>query len=399
MRSAIGGRRVADVEGPRRVAVPAVEDRAGVDRHDLARADGPLARDAVDDLVVDRDADARRERPARVDARVALERRDRAGPADVLLGEAVEVGGGDARLERLLDDGQDLGDDAAGAAHLVDLGARLPGHHRQATSNRSSTAARSAVGDVVDPLPAVDRPEDPGGPVVRHDLAQAAELEGEPRPDRLRAVVLALDERRAVEVAAAGRPRRVRRLVVDVARGLADPAAGQADHEVLGRHVDLEGSVDPGVALREGGVERLGLGAVAREAVEDHAAAGVGLGEARLEHPDGDVVGHELAALHVAARLQPDRRAVTDRSPEQVARGDVRQLESLAEDRPPGSLSRRLARRAGPGPSCAVALTAASLRCRQRALAHALRTCARSRARERLGWPRHGRRRHRMKPS
>src|SRR6185369_2220915 len=66
-------RRVADVEGPRAVTVPAVEDRAGVDRHDLACTDRPLARDAVDDLVVDRDADAGRERPTRVDPRIALE--------------------------------------------------------------------------------------------------------------------------------------------------------------------------------------------------------------------------------------------------------------------------------------------------------------------------------------
>src|SRR4051794_32917197 len=57
------GRWVADVERPGPVAVPAVEDRTGVDGHDLALADGPVARDAVDDLVVDRDAHARRKWP------------------------------------------------------------------------------------------------------------------------------------------------------------------------------------------------------------------------------------------------------------------------------------------------------------------------------------------------
>ena len=48
------------------VAVPAVHDRAGIDRHDLAVPDRPLARDAVDDLLVDRDAHGGRERPARL---------------------------------------------------------------------------------------------------------------------------------------------------------------------------------------------------------------------------------------------------------------------------------------------------------------------------------------------
>ena len=49
--------------------------------------------------------------------------------ADVLLGEAVQVAGRDAGLELLLDEGEDLGDDPAGAAHLLDLAARLAGDH------------------------------------------------------------------------------------------------------------------------------------------------------------------------------------------------------------------------------------------------------------------------------
>ena len=52
---------LADHERAGAVAVPAVEDRADVDGHERAVADRPLARDAVDDLGVDRDAGARRE--------------------------------------------------------------------------------------------------------------------------------------------------------------------------------------------------------------------------------------------------------------------------------------------------------------------------------------------------
>jgi hypothetical protein len=121
------GSRLADDECPGAVAVPAVVDRARVDRHDLAVADRPIAGDAVDDLAVDRDAQARRERVAAV--AVALERRHRAGAPDVALREPVEVSGRHTRLQLRLDQGEDLGDDAAGVAHLLDLAARLAGHH------------------------------------------------------------------------------------------------------------------------------------------------------------------------------------------------------------------------------------------------------------------------------
>ena len=42
------------------VAMPAVDDRAGIDRDDLALADRALAGDPVDDLVIERDAQAGR---------------------------------------------------------------------------------------------------------------------------------------------------------------------------------------------------------------------------------------------------------------------------------------------------------------------------------------------------
>src|SRR5688500_15789414 len=100
--------RLAYDEGPRAVAVPALANRTRVDRHDLAVPDRALARDAVDDLAVDRDAEAGRERVARV--AVALERRHRPGASDVALGEAVEVTRRDARLQLRFDEGKDLGD-------------------------------------------------------------------------------------------------------------------------------------------------------------------------------------------------------------------------------------------------------------------------------------------------
>jgi len=142
-------RRLADEEGPSRVAVPALDDGAGIDRDDLAIADHSLARDPVDDLVVDRDANTGRKGPARVDPGVSLERRGRAGRPDVGFGEAVEVCRRDARLELGLDEREHLGDDAPGPTHPLDLGTRLAGDHGQeapvGARSLSSSAARIAA--------------------------------------------------------------------------------------------------------------------------------------------------------------------------------------------------------------------------------------------------------------
>jgi hypothetical protein len=139
------GRRLADVERPRAVAMPAIDDRPGVDRDDLSGPDRPLARDPVLDLVIDRDADAGGERAARVQAGIALERRGRSRLADVRLGQAVELGRGHTRLELALDQGQHLGHDPAGPSHALDLGTRLAGHHlrRSWAAGRAWRAWRS----------------------------------------------------------------------------------------------------------------------------------------------------------------------------------------------------------------------------------------------------------------
>src|ERR1019366_8828385 len=112
---------LADEEGPGRVAVPAVDDRAGIDRDELALADRPLAGDAMDDLGIDRDADAARKWPARVGPRIALERGQRAASADMGLGQGIEMGGTDPRTELRLNQGEDFGHDPAGPPHRIDL--------------------------------------------------------------------------------------------------------------------------------------------------------------------------------------------------------------------------------------------------------------------------------------
>ena len=128
--------------------------------------------------------------------------------------------------------------------------------------------------------------------------------------------------------------------MVDVPRLLADEPAGHPSDEILRRHVDQDGPVDAAAALGKGGIERLGLGPRPGKAVEDGAPGGIGLVEAVEEHPDGDVVGHELAAVHVATGVAADGGALSEGRSEEVAGGDVRDPETLAQDLGLGPLPR-----------------------------------------------------------
>ena len=74
---------------------------------------------------------------------------------------------------------------------------------------------------------------------------------------------------------------------------------------------------------------------------------GIRLAEPVEQHPDRDLVGHELAALHVAAGLEADRRAFLDGRPEQVAGGDVGHAQPFGEDRGLGALAGARGTRAG----------------------------------------------------
>ncbi len=123
-------RHLADREGARRVAVVALVEDAAVDADDVALDQRLLGRDAVHDDVVDRGAQGRRI------AAVVEEGRHPAGGADRLLGVAVELGGGDAGRDALLDAVQHPVDDAVGLVHQLDLAAGLE-HHQTLTPRAS----------------------------------------------------------------------------------------------------------------------------------------------------------------------------------------------------------------------------------------------------------------------
>src|SRR3954447_14523223 len=153
----------------------------------------------------------------------------------------------------------------------------------------------------------------------------------EPLLDHLRLVVLAQLEGAAAEVAHALGLRGVERHVLDVAvRALA--AAGQPlDDDLVGRR-DVQRRGQPPAELVELLLERLRLRVVAREAVEQEAVVALGLDLAE-DHRDHQLVGHELALVHVRRRLAAELGLLRDVLAQQVAGRDVREVEVLAQPR------------------------------------------------------------------
>ena len=148
----IGGD-VADEHRESRISVPTIDDRSAVDGDDIAIGEVAVAGDAVDDLLVDRDADVRGE-PV-----VAEEGRGRSLIADRLRCAVVQLCGGHARRGDLRHPLQGPGDDQAGSPHDLELVRGLDldavacaehGQSRSADRMRSVTSATS-------PMPSTSR--------------------------------------------------------------------------------------------------------------------------------------------------------------------------------------------------------------------------------------------------
>ena len=94
---------------------------------------------------------------------------------------------------------------------------------------------------------------------------------------------------------------------------LAHASAGDAVEHDIGGDVDVDHEVERSPV--EHALERLGLHQRAGEAVEHVAAVEwPAHREAVFDHPDHDLVGHQLAAVEEALDLVPDRRPGGDRA-------------------------------------------------------------------------------------
>jgi hypothetical protein len=112
-----------------RVAVVSVDDRPAVDGEDVALFQGRVVRDAVHDDVVDRQAQRRRVRRGREAGVVVQEGRLGAVLLDARRADRLQLGQGDARLDRFGHPPQRHADDVPRLAHEVQLGLVLESHH------------------------------------------------------------------------------------------------------------------------------------------------------------------------------------------------------------------------------------------------------------------------------
>src|SRR5438094_700679 len=109
------GSDLADADGDADVRPEPLQDQAQVEADQVALGDLAVPRDAMDGLVVDRDADRARE------AVVAQEARGGAPLSDQAVGDAIELDRLDPRLACVLQRGQHRRKQAARAGHEVDL--------------------------------------------------------------------------------------------------------------------------------------------------------------------------------------------------------------------------------------------------------------------------------------
>ena len=139
---------------------------------------------------------------------------------------------------------------------------------------------------------------------------------------RLGVVIRALDEGLAGGVVGHGHLGGVEDLVVRAARGGVDETASDAGDEQGIIDLQLNGVLQGLVALAQHGVEALGLGHGAREAVEDKAALALGvLVQLLLDHANNDVVADEAAVVHDLLGLKTEGGLLGDLGSEHVTGG------------------------------------------------------------------------------
>src|SRR5215210_2980705 len=159
---------------------------------------------------------------------------------------------------------------------------------------------------------------------------------GEPLLDGFGLVVVALDQRPPALVALLVVLGRVELDVVDVAVGALAAAREALDHALVRRR-DEQGGGQPAAAALHLLGERVGLADRAREAVEQEAVVALVL-DLVEDHRDHELVGHQLALVHVLLGLLAELGAVLDVRAQEVARTDVGQPEVLGQSRGLGAL-------------------------------------------------------------
>ena len=328
----IGG---AHDHGPGRVGVPAVHDRAAVDREDVPVLQDAAAGDAVHHLLVDRGADGGGE------AVVAEEIGRGAGVLEHRGEHGVEVLGGLPRRGGRNGGVQGAAQDKPGLVHGAHLGvglvfdAWLAECHPQLPFD-GAVPPLGRTAKWLRPLP-VFREEPQGSRADQADWAslmacmtRSVTSSMPPMPSTRvrmpRSAYLATTASVWLVVQVQAVPDDG--FVVVGASGFLG-AAQQAGDQFLVVGRELQDDVELLVAVGEDPVEVVHLRGGARVAVQQEAVLDVVLAEAVADHLVGHAVRDEVAGVHVLLGFDAKRRLTLDVGAEDVAGGDRNDAEAL----------------------------------------------------------------------
>ena len=129
------------------------------------------------------------------------------------------------------------------------------------------------------------------------------------------------------------------------------PAAGQQaiDQLRLG-HIECQHQIERHAALGQHAVERFGLGDGPRKTIEQAAASAVLFRKAITDDADHDLIGHELAGVHVAGRFAAELGAGLVGFAQHLA---GREMGEYADSPSAAGLASPFQRRADQGRRCA----------------------------------------------
>src|ERR1700728_1747440 len=220
-------------------------------------------------------------------------------------------------------------------------GAKGPGPKAkgQRSADEAPQRAQRPVGDLLHRTGGVDAEQNALVRVERDQRLGLLLVHIQPVPDRLLTVVVALEQLAAAVITVLAARRRIEQDVPHVAAPPAGPPPGEPPDHLVVVHHELHHQVQPGVPLGQHLLQRLGLGHVPREPVEQETGLRVVLLQPVGDHRDRDLVGHQVPAVHVGlgraakfgagAHVVPEDLTCRDRRDRQVG-GDELGLRPLA---------------------------------------------------------------------
>src|SRR6185295_374360 len=186
----------------------------------------------------------------------------------------------------------------AGAAKRIARPARYFMRAKMPRSGRSVQNRVDLRGDLIDRGHAVNAADETALLIVGQDRLGLGAIFGHARAHRLLVVIgTALELGRSADVADAGNRGLLELVMVGSATASAGEAADDAPNELVLVDGDLDHMVEAATALGQQQVERLRLGAGAREAIEDRALPRRGVEPLPDQRAD-DCIADQLAALH-----------------------------------------------------------------------------------------------------